>query len=56
MTEIKAHKKVDCYIIHFDKPLGSGSYAHVYVCYHQITHIPFAIKIIDRAQCTLVAM
>ncbi|KDO18447.1 hypothetical protein SPRG_16186, partial [Saprolegnia parasitica CBS 223.65] len=33
-----------------EKKIGKGSYAQVYRGYHQVTHVPVAVKVIDGSK------
>jgi len=44
----KKQKKVESYIVDFERQLGEGSFANVYLCHHEITKDIYAAKMINK--------
>lgn len=52
MKPNKPRKKINNYLIHFDRPLGAGASGQVFLCLEEARQVWMAVKIIEKSQCT----
>ena len=54
MQEDRPQKRVKGYVIDMHEPLGSGTYGKVYRCVEEASGTVYAVKVMNKAQCTLI--